>query len=100
MNLAFNDAKSYGLIKTIKSFLNNNYELLHIHLGSNEFRDNDVKLIENHLGTLISRNEEFILDFTETAISKKQMASLQKVFSEANHKFGKNGRISVNSVIP
>jgi hypothetical protein len=100
LNLAFNDAKSYGLIKTIKSFLNRNFESLHLNLGHNEFRDNDVKLIENHLATLISKNGDFTLDFTDTAISKTEMKALQKVFTDANKKFGKNAKISVNSIIP
>lgn len=99
LNLAFNDAKSYGLIKTVKSFLNNNYQTLHLNLGHNEFKDNEVKLIESHLSTLIGRNEEFILDFTDTAISKNEVKSLQKVFTDANKKFNKNARLSVNSII-
>lgn len=57
LNLGFNDAKSYGLIKTVKAFLNNKYELLHLSLSSNEFRDSDVKLIENHLSTLVRNNQ-------------------------------------------
>jgi hypothetical protein len=80
LNLAFNDAKSYGLIKTLKSFLNNKYNSLHLGLSSNEFRDNDVKLIESQLPKLISNNEEFIFDFTDTAISKKEAAKLESVF--------------------
>jgi hypothetical protein len=100
LNLAFNDAKSYGLIKTIKSFLNSNFESLYLNLGHNEFRDSDVKLIENHLATLISRNGNFYLDFSDTAISKSEMKALQKVFTDANNKFGKDAKISVNSIIP
>ncbi len=71
LNLAFNDAKSYGLIKTIKAFLNKSYESLHLSLSSNEFRDSEVKLIEGHLAQLIQKNSEFALDFTDTAISKQ-----------------------------
>lgn len=99
LNLGFNDAKSYGLIKTIKSFLNSNYESLNLNLGHNEFRDNDVKLIENHLATLISKNGDFSFDFTDTAISKTEMKALQKVFSDANSKYGKEAKLSVNSII-
>lgn len=100
LNLAFNDAKSYGLIKTVKSFLGSNYESLQLNLGSNEFRDSDVKLVEGHLATLIGRNGQFMLDFTDTAISKAEMKVLQKVFADANNKHGKSARISVNSIIP
>lgn len=59
-----------------------------------------MKLIENHLATLISRNGNFYLDFTDTAISKNEMKALQKVFTDANNKFGKDAKISVNSIIP
>ena len=45
LNLAFNDAKSYGLIKVIKAFLKNRFNILHISLSNNEFRDPDVKLV-------------------------------------------------------
>ncbi len=56
LNFGFNDAKSYGLIRTLKSFLANQYESLHLGLSSNEFRDNDVKLAESYLSTLIKNN--------------------------------------------
>ena len=52
------------------------------------------------MATLISKTGEFSLDFTDTAISKTQMKNLQKVFTDANKKFGKNAKISVNSIIP
>jgi hypothetical protein len=61
LNLAFNDAKSFGLIKVIKAFLKTRYDLLHISLSSNEFKDTDVKLIEQHLPTLINNNKKFVL---------------------------------------
>lgn len=56
LNFAFNDAKSYGLVKVIKAFLNSKYEKFHLSLSSNEFRDSEVKLIESHLNTLIKNN--------------------------------------------
>lgn len=81
LNLAFNDAKTYGLIKTIKAFLPRSYESLHLSLSSNEFRDPEVKLIEGHLATLIQKNEHFNLDFTDTAISKQEMKKLEDIFA-------------------
>ncbi len=42
LNLGFNDAKSYGLINTLKAFSQNAYEYLFIGLSHNEFRDQDV----------------------------------------------------------
>lgn len=71
LNLGFNDAKSFGLIRVIKAFLKTHYNVLHLGLSSNEFRDNDVKLIEQHLPTLIKNNDQFIFEFSDTAISKK-----------------------------
>lgn len=76
LNLAFNDAKSWGLIKVLKSFLNNQYRSLHISLSSNEFRDNDVKLIETLLPTLIKNNDQFSFDFIDTAVSKAEAKKL------------------------
>ena len=99
LNLAFNDAKSWGLIKVIKTFLNHQYQYFRLSLSFNEFRDNDVKLIENHLTTLIKNNRQFVFEFVDTAISKVQMARLQKVFSDANEKYGKEAKLSVNSII-
>jgi hypothetical protein len=49
---------------------------------------------------LIKNNGKFILDFTDTAISKKQMAKLEQLFKDANTNFGKNAKLSVNSIIP
>jgi len=100
LNLAFNDAKTYGLIKTIKAFLPKSYESLHLSLSSNEFRDPEVKLIESHLATLIQKNQHFNFDFTDTAISKQEMKRLENIFVDANKKHDKNAKISVNSIIP
>jgi hypothetical protein len=49
---------------------------------------------------MIERNGEFVLDFTDTAISKQEMAKLQKIFTDSNTKYQKNARIQVNSIIP
>lgn len=100
LNLAFNDAKTYGLVKTIKAFVSRSFESLHLSLSSNEFRDSEVKLIESHLATLIQKNTQFNLDFTDTAISKQEMKKLETIFAETNKKHNKNAKISVNSIIP
>ena len=60
LNFAFNDARSYGLIKSVKFFINSKYDSLHLSFSSNEFRDTDVKLIENPLSTLIKNNGQFV----------------------------------------
>ena len=88
------------MIKTIKAFLPRSYESLHLSLSSNEFRDSEVKLIEGHLATLIQKNQQFNLDFTDTAISKQEMKKLENIFAESNKKNNKNSKLSVNSIIP
>jgi len=35
LNLAFNDAKSFGLIRVVKAFLKNHFKILHISLSNN-----------------------------------------------------------------
>ena len=100
LNFAFNDAKSYGLIKSVKSLINSKYDSLHLSFSSNEFRDTDVKLIENPLSSLIKNNGKFTFEFVETGISKKQSAKLSQIFVDANNQFSKNAKINVNSVIP
>lgn len=52
------------------------------------------------MSQLIEKNDEFVLDFTDTAISKEEMVKLQKIFTDANTKYEKNARIQVNSIIP
>lgn len=42
LNLGFNDAKSYGLINTLKALSNGGYDYLFVGLSHNEFRDKDV----------------------------------------------------------
>lgn len=100
LNLAFNDAKTFGLIKTIKAFVPRSFESLHLSLSSNQFRDSEVKLIEGYLATLIQKNTEFHLDFTDTAISKQEMKKLEDIFAESNKKHNKKSKLSVNSIIP
>lgn len=42
LNFGFNDAKSYGLINTLKALSTGAYDYLFISLSHNEFRDKDV----------------------------------------------------------
>lgn len=71
LNLGFNDAKSYGLINTLKALSNGAYDYLFVSLSHNEFRDKDVELIVKLLPELIENNKQFDFDFVDTAISKK-----------------------------
>jgi hypothetical protein len=81
LNLGFNDAKSYGLINTLKAFSEKSYEYLFISLSHNEFRDKDVQLTKKLLKSLIQRNEQFDFDFVDTAISKPMVSELKSTFS-------------------
>jgi hypothetical protein len=81
LNLGFNDAKSYGLINTLKAFSEKSYEYLFISLSHNEFRDKDVQLTKKLLKSLIQRNEQFDFDFVDTAISKLMVSELKSTFS-------------------
>lgn len=52
------------------------------------------------MATLIEKNAEFYLDFTDTAISKQEMKKLEDIFAESNKKHNKKSKLSVNSIIP
>lgn len=82
LNLGFNDAKSYGLINTLKAFSDRTYDYLFIGLSHNEFRDKDVELIKNLLPKLIQNNQRFDFDFVDTAVSKKMAVQIQNIFAK------------------
>jgi hypothetical protein len=74
LNLGFNDAKSYGLVNTLKFLAEKSYEDLFLSVSNNEFKDADIDLIKKYIPSLIKNNKKFELDFIDTAISKGKMA--------------------------
>jgi hypothetical protein len=52
------------------------------------------------LPTLIKNNDKFILEFSDTGISKKQMKRLEDLWNDSNKKFDKDSDLYVNSIIP
>lgn len=80
LNFGFNDARSYGLINTLKSFAEKSYDYLFLGLSNNEFRDNDAELAVKYIPELVKNNKKFDFDFMDTAISKVMVSKIEKIF--------------------
>jgi hypothetical protein len=55
--MGFNDAKSYGMINSIKNLAKKNFKYLFLGLSNNEFKDSDAKLLISNLPALIKNTE-------------------------------------------
>lgn len=98
-NIAFNGAKSFGLVRVLQNLAKVHLDSLYLSLSSNEFIDADVALAKQYFPTIIKNNNEFQFDFVETAISKKMKESLERIFVHASGKTGNKAEIFVNSII-
>jgi hypothetical protein len=55
--MGFNDAKTYGMINSIKNLAKKNFDYLFLGLSNNEFRDADAALLSSHLPALIKNTK-------------------------------------------
>jgi hypothetical protein len=55
--MGFNDAKSYGMINSVKNLAKRNFDYLFLGLSNNEFRDTDAVLLSSHLPALIQNTK-------------------------------------------
>lgn len=99
LNFGFNDAKGYGLIKSLELLAKKSFEELFLSFSSNEFQDSEINLIKDDLRQIIKNTKTFEFEFMETAISKRKAGELQKLFENGVRSTGNNANINVNSVI-
>lgn len=99
LNLGFNDAKGYGLIRSLEQLIKRTYEDVYISFSSNEFQDTEVALVKDELVKLIKKTKSFEFEFMETAISKAMKSQLEVLFENAAKSSGNNAVLHINSVI-
>jgi len=59
LNFGFNDAKGYGLIKSLELLAKKSLDELFISFSSNEFQDSEINLIRDDLRQIIRNTKHF-----------------------------------------
>jgi hypothetical protein len=59
LNYGFNDAKGYGLIRSLESLVKKTYKSLEISFSNNEFQDTEVNLVIDELQKIARKTKKF-----------------------------------------
>ena len=59
LNFGFNDAKGYGLVRSLELLAKKSYKELYLSFSSNEFQDSEINLIKDELREIIRKTKLF-----------------------------------------